>query len=1407
MLSRRPGTASGNIRNSSPDNGLRKLTALTVAVASAAQPFVVFAQQTPTPPSAVTPAMGLAAVVAEAELLAADNETVRLATDQFRGGDFEEASATLNTVKVEDLSASDRRAYDRLNIRVTEAVDGRKAARASFERGEALLAEGKLADATASYKAASGNKFADSATRTKSLEQIALADTQRRSAELADRAAYGEAVESFKAGNTDAARAKFQQLADRGFKPGLFQRSPADFLKDIDKASGAAASAATGAAAAAPAFVTPAVSTPAGPSARDLYEQGVAQFNSGDLAGAKTSFQAATAAGYSPGFLQRSPADYVSRIDKQLAAAAPAVPASAAVAPVVTPVEPAPAAAPAPSTNSPAVVVEGGTPPVATPAPTAAAAPAAATPADAANADAANANALYDAGVRSFREGNLDQAEQNFTAANNAGFRPSLFQDSADKWIARIADRRLESANAEKAAATASAEKAEKETASARSGDAKRSYQAAVDNYRKGDWIEARKNFVAASDAGYRPGLFETSPQTYLARIDKKEQADAAKAAAPAAVAPTAGSSPTTPSSAGVIIGDQPVPVAPAVVTPAVVAVPATPAAAPTAAGNAPKAAELVAQARAAQAGGETLKALDLYTQAATLDPANASAVAGRAELSGGNAPTGSLLSEQERQIRARREVVRFQFDQALANAKEATAKGDFAVASKSLDQARIARNQDPTIFTPSELAALDTAIATASTDLETGQKTRAFADTELASKQQVNAEKERVNRLLTERENTVASLIKQSRDLTAEMKYTEALKVVEQILAIDPVNDYALGVRPLIEDKAIISEQRRYQENFGRQLMKQFNNAEEIRIPYQDLLRFPDNWPDISEIRDADNATRRGDTAVDQQTIAILDRKIPELRFEGVAFGDVVDFLRDVTGANLFVEWRTLEQAGIDRTTPVTVTRLTNVRFEKALQTVLREVGGGGTPLDYNIEEGIITISTREAIAQASPRTVVYDVSDLLFRPLDAGDPPEVEFQLEAVERGGGGGGGGGGLFGGGQGGGAGQAESRPPETILEELVSLIEQLVTPDQWSTNGGTGNIRPFQTGSSYSMIVTATRNSHRELESLLNKLRTSQAVQVSVEARFLQISRSFLEDIGLDIDVDLNVGGSISEKLGSFTGPNGSFSNNVPVRQNSSTFTENPRTGLPSAITSPAPSLNVQGSYLDDFSVNFLLRATQASVNSSIAQAPRLTLFSGQRSRVIVGEYQFFVTDLTPVVGTGAVAFQPDPSAVFTGVELWVQAVVSADRKYVQLNLVPRLRQLLSVQNFTFQTAATGGTGGGGGGTLPPGSVIPVAGIATATIQLPTQRFTGVYTSTSVPDGGTVLLGGLTLAGEVENEAGVPVLSKIPFLKRLFTNRSTAKDEQVVLILVKPTIIIQKETEARQFPLLQNRIGR
>jgi type II secretory pathway component GspD/PulD (secretin) len=51
-----------------------------------------------------------------------------------------------------------------------------------------------------------------------------------------------------------------------------------------------------------------------------------------------------------------------------------------------------------------------------------------------------------------------------------------------------------------------------------------------------------------------------------------------------------------------------------------------------------------------------------------------------------------------------------------------------------------------------------------------------------------------------------------------------------------------------------------------------------------------------------------------------------------------------------------------------------------------------------------------------------------------------------------------------------------------------------------------------------------------------------------------------------------------------------------------------------------------------------------------------------------------------------------------------------------------------------------------------------------------------------------------------------VLSDIPFLKRLFTNRANSEDEQVLLILVKPTILIQHEQEQKQFPLLDSKLN-
>ena len=68
-----------------------------------------------------------------------------------------------------------------------------------------------------------------------------------------------------------------------------------------------------------------------------------------------------------------------------------------------------------------------------------------------------------------------------------------------------------------------------------------------------------------------------------------------------------------------------------------------------------------------------------------------------------------------------------------------------------------------------------------------------------------------------------------------------------------------------------------------------------------------------------------------------------------------------------------------------------------------------------------------------------------------------------------------------------------------------------------------------------------------------------------------------------------------------------------------------------------------------------------------------------------------------------------------------------------------------------------------------------------------------------------LLGGQRLVTEAESESGVPVLSKIPILNRFFTNRVITKSEQTLLILVKPTVLIQNEEEERNFPGLSDSV--
>src|SRR5690606_26071367 len=142
-----------------------------------------------------------------------------------------------------------------------------------------------------------------------------------------------------------------------------------------------------------------------------------------------------------------------------------------------------------------------------------------------------------------------------------------------------------------------------------------------------------------------------------------------------------------------------------------------------------------------------------------------------------------------------------------------------------------------------------------------------------------------------------------------------------------------------------------------------------------------------------------------------------------------------------------------------------------------------------------------------------------------------------------------------------------------------------------------------------------------LVALLDKLRESKAIQVSIETRFLTVQRNFLEDIGLDLDFFFNI-----------EDPN--RWSPIVVSQSTSAFTLNPVTPTPGSIGTTEnlqPAMSIQGSFLDDFQVNFLIRATQAAVNSTVLTAPRVTVFNGQQAYVVIAQQQAYVSDLEPVL--------------------------------------------------------------------------------------------------------------------------------------------------------------------------------
>lgn len=79
-------------------------------------------------------------------------------------------------------------------------------------------------------------------------------------------------------------------------------------------------------------------------------------------------------------------------------------------------------------------------------------------------------------------------------------------------------------------------------------------------------------------------------------------------------------------------------------------------------------------------------------------------------------------------------------------------------------------------------------------------------------------------------------------------------------------------------------------------------------------------------------------------------------------------------------------------------------------------------------------------------------------------------------------------------------------------------------------------------------------------------------------------------------------------------------------------------------------------------------------------------------------------------------------------------------------------------------------------------------------EIPTIATESIQTTVTVPNGATVALGGLVTESVSDSTSGVPILSSIPGLGRLFSRKIDDVERNELLIFIRPTIINGPETQ-------------
>lgn len=774
-------------------------------------------------------------------------------------------------------------------------------------------------------------------------------------------------------------------------------------------------------------------------------------------------------------------------------------------------------------------------------------------------------------------------------------------------------------------------------------------------------------------------------------------------------------------------------------------------------------------------------------------------------------------LNEAENMIKVRMEQTRVEIEQQMK-------KGSQCLQNKQYDEAidLLKRAKEKIRWMPYHSVDLEGKAKQLDFLIQKAEEENAKYKDEIDQKRKLAAaeeqERDELARLKTQQEQ-VQNLFRQANIAFSKEKYALAKSFCNQIQNIEPDNKDVIKFLDLINQASHAKTMEQNRSSYIEEWKKTFEHIEEAMVPMHDIVQFPkyEEWKKISK-RGSKNvgSVQEEESSEDKAVRERLESETMDMDFADAPLAEVVDYLRNTTGLNIIIHPDVSKEFPDEDSLKVNLT-LNNAKISSILNLILSL-----KDLAYSISNGVLIISTQKRMVE-KPIVRLYNIRDLTGK---LNDFPGIDMTLSTDERSED------------QISGATFKEEEIKESTTtmteEQLTELIKNNIGKATWDAGDCSVETRPG------TLIVRQTESIHKQIDSLLNDLRKATGLLVTIESKFITVSDDFLEDIGVDWRNlgATNINGrdiegetyyktdtNNNESTRSYTrktvqGSRQEIGTNAKYRtlDDIITGTDNGMTErsaggyyqdgnnaivqgrlenifdtvLGSDKVTNAGGLSMQMAYLDKVELQMILQAVRKKYRSNILTSPRLTVFNTQRANVTIAQQQAYVQDYDVEIATNATIADPVIGVVQSGVVLDVKPIISADKKYITLELQPTVADLTKLADFYTSVASSDKTQ-----NRLSDNPINTSGRAdakTIRIQAPELKMTKIRTTVTIPDGGTLLIGGLMQATRQDTMSGIPVLSDLPIIS-FFTSRKgkfTHRESLIILVTAHITSMEEKE---------------